>query len=792
MSLKRLRAGIGVRRRPDRFTLLLAAIAVAGAALALARQVGYGVGLVADAPTYLTVADSLRAGAGFTQYSIYSYLHWPPLYPVLLAVGSLWVFDPRDVAGPLNAAVFALTIFAVGHCLRRHLQHRFLVVGAGLTIMLAIPLTSVAAAALSEPLFILLITLSLAQTAKFLDHGKSRDLALAATLTGLALLTRYTGIVVVLAILPLLISQRGVGWLEKAKGVFLYGLIAGLPTALWLLRNQLEYGRIRGDQYTAPYSLAAAMDEIGNALAGWALRYNPDSSTAAVFAWIALAALLAGVVYALLRRRSGAEGRWFWGLCAGFALAYLAFLVAVKAVINPQDWGGRYLAPAYIPLLITAVFAVDRLLSYAARRNLRWLAGRLPIISAALVKSGTGITSRLAIGVALVMCAWLAVGAALNVRDIRASNLYGAGLDGRQWANSEVLQYLRGLPAGSTIYSNALAVYFHTGHKDYRFIPSSLQDDTPQIAKAPDGAYLAWLYNVAGESSGNFDGGIPALRRMSGLAPVAELADGFIVRVNRDYSPATDYYRAAYAGIAAGAYGAPAARSVYDIYRHENTLIYARESCAAADLEPMFLLHLTPGDANDLPRHRRDDGFDNRDFAFRKYGAAFDGICLAVVPLPDYDIARLRTGQFVPDAGRLWTAELPSAYYRAAYARIAAGDYGAPAVQSAFDIYHDGNTLLYAREPCAAANIEALFLLHLIPEDTADLPQDRQEYGYGNRDFDFREYGAAFDGVCVAVVPLPDYEIAGVRTGQFIPDAGRLWTAEFDLASELRNLLKLR
>ena len=38
--------------------------------------------------------------------------------------------------------------------------------------------------------------------------------------------------------------------------------------------------------------------------------------------------------------------------------------------------------------------------------------------------------------------------------------------------------------------------------------------------------------------------------------------------------------------------------------------------------------------------------------------------------------------------------------------------------------------------------------------------------------------GARLDGNCVAVVPLPDYPIATVRTGQY-DGTGALWTAEF-------------
>lgn len=95
-------------------------------------------------------------------------------------------------------------------------------------------------------------------------------------------------------------------------------------------------------------------------------------------------------------------------------------------------------------------------------------------------------------------------------------------------------------------------------------------------------------------------------------------------------------------------------------------------------------------------------------------------------------------------------------------------------------MYPDGRTLHYAKEPCAPADTEATFLLHLIPQDADDLPESAsRRYGFENRDFTFTDRGAEFDGVCLAGVPLPDYPIAVIRTGQYRPDGQRLWTAEF-------------
>ena len=70
----------------------------------------------------------------------------------------------------------------------------------------------------------------------------------------------------------------------------------------------------------------------------------------------------------------------------------------------------------------------------------------------------------------------------------------------------------------------------------------------------------------------------------------------------------------------------------------------------------MFFLALFPVDGNDLPDRRKQHGFDNLDFDFDGRGLIFDGRCMAGIPLPEYAIARIMTGQYVP-AGSIWEAE---------------------------------------------------------------------------------------------------------------------------------------
>lgn len=101
-----------------------------------------------------------------------------------------------------------------------------------------------------------------------------------------------------------------------------------------------------------------------------------------------------------------------------------------------------------------------------------------------------------------------------------------------------------------------------------------------------------------------------------------------------------------------------------------------------------------------------------------------------------------------------------------------------PVARSTFDMYLLDDELVYVRERCSPEDTDAWFFLHLTPVDADDLPGERREHGFDNLDFRFGTRGARFDGRCVASVRLPDYAIAGIRTGQYAA-GGQIWRVEF-------------
>ncbi len=234
-------------------------------------------------------------------------------------------------------------------------------------------------------------------------------------------------------------------------------------------------------------------------------------------------------------------------------------------------------------------------------------------------------------------------------------------------------------------------------------------------------------------------------------------------------------YRAAYRTLTARP---PAHRAAFDVYVGAARVTFAKTPCAAADTEPQFFLHAEPAD----PRPLAGRPFANLDFPFVARGVRFADRCLASVPLPAYPLEALRVGQFRTGEDPLWRADLAlpraprrtQAYRQAWRARATA----LPAYRGVFDVHVAADVVAFAQAPCAAADTEPTFMLHVVPVRPRDLPPDRRSAGFDNRDFRFAWQGAHFDGRCLARAPLPAWPIASLRVGQFRSGEEPLWRAE--------------
>ena len=667
-------------RRPDRLTLLLAAIALAGAAGVLLRQAEWGVGLSGDSISYVSTARSLLAGEGFTVWSGTPYQNYPPLYPLALALTGVFGADPADAAGWLNAALFGLVVFAAGLWLRRLGASAFLVAWAACALALSYPLTLVSARAISEPLFVLCTLLAVAALAAFLRGGSRPMLLLAALCLALACLTRYLGVAFLAGALALLLLRPGPLLRERLPQAAICGAVALAPLGLWMLRNLLLTGSPARVVAPADVSPTFNLKTGFIAIAEWAAgRYDLrttlfegllEGSFALEVAAAAAAVSLAAALLLFLGVRSGmAEARrsgvpYRPGPAVVLAVAAAAYVVVTLAALSAQGIGEelyhRYLAPVYAPLLLLAALALDRLFRRDARGP---LLGSAPLLGGRRV----GVLTALAM---LGLTLWLVPQARLYAAAFEDYRGYGYGAAARPWATSAAVAYLEARPLEGRwpgdraitgrVRSNAEgALYVQTGIRGKRIglTPDETLDEAVRRALLEtegEDVWIVWFHRAAGDW---YRYGAPELRLHPNVTVAAELSDGLIARLSRD---AADPAARALARIEAVTARAPEARAHFDVYldREARAVSFVREPCAPADVEPRFVLHLVPADPADLPDERRRHGFDNLDFAFGERGLRFDGTCLATAYLPAYDIVRVRAGQWNRgDPANLWEVE---------------------------------------------------------------------------------------------------------------------------------------
>lgn len=843
-----------------RFLGFPAVAAALGAGLVLARQATWGVGLGPDGINYLAIARNLLAGQGFTDFDGGVSTLWPPLWPLLLAASGLGILDPIRVAGPLNAALFGLAVLVLGRYLERRLESRFVARWATLVFALSAPLAEASRQAMSEPAFLLFSILALIAADRFFDAGADREvdreadgnsgrslLLRAALWSALAWLTRYLGVALVASVaLLLLLRRRGARPLRtRGADAGLYAAVAAAPMALWLLRNLRATGSLTGHTSSVSYSATGLLADFGRGLADFAAFDHgawllPALALSVGFAWL---------LHRPLHRRRAvkpppepvpeadspvAESRPP-GPVPVFGVFAALFLAALYlALMAGQTWHGvadRFLLPLFAPLLVVAAAALDRLSGALARPRKAAVppgqgTGRRPV--AAALRNGLVRAPGLVLtgGLTFHLLGQVLPNARAVARANSGEAAPGAGYRGGPWAASETLRALREGPLPARLYSNLpLLVYLETdGRTEVRYLPADLSPVVKRVGGAPttpeerlsrglagieDGAWIVWHREFGTAEYRHAPP--PAFRVQPSLRLVGEFADGVIWEIARDAAPRPDPYRAAYEALRAGEFGAPAARSTaFDLYQRGTTLALLREPCSLDDLAAGFFLHLHPSAPDSLPEGRRETGFENRDFQFFEHGVildrppggasgegAADAKCLALVPLPPYDLDRIALGPIGPGRGhgappaREAIVRGDRDRYRTAYAAIVSGERGAPAVRAGFDLYLDPDpggegapaALTYFKPSCSTFDRESRFFLHLHPAEADSLPPERRVHGFENRDFDFREHGLTVPSEapgaehCLAIVPLPPGDFVRIATGQWREGQAPAWTA---------------
>jgi 4-amino-4-deoxy-L-arabinose transferase-like glycosyltransferase len=443
----------------------LAAFALAGFAIVL-LVTSQNVGMTPDSAHYVAAARNLVNGEGLTVFvdgRQVPLTHYPPLLPLLLAIaGSLGV-DPLIGVRWLNAISFAGSIVFAGYLARLIVPGSALAsLAAAFLVLTSRVLYGVHAMAWSEPVFICLTLAGLVLLARYFERQAFWLLVLAAALAGLALMTRYLGIVLILAGVLALFCVDRKSFYDKVAHVVIFGAIACAPLFLWLVRNLMLEDTVANRRPAVHIVSSSTLNDGLETIAYW---FASSHVAGSVFGVLVLVGLIIGVLYFRYKFRQLSEGNGGAALRPSSLTTFAAigiyvgcYPIVVVTSISLFDihtpLNNRILSPVHLLLLVllvsTAVF-------FLRCGGAKWLGTYLavPLLAVAVVLHVVRAP------------AWL-------LWNSDAVMEYGSA----RWRESETIAFAQQLPPSTVIYTNGPEViYLRTGVIARR-LPLSADIDT--------------------------------------------------------------------------------------------------------------------------------------------------------------------------------------------------------------------------------------------------------------------------------------------------------------------------
>jgi 4-amino-4-deoxy-L-arabinose transferase-like glycosyltransferase len=362
--------------RPSfRSGLFLALVAVAGG-LFMWWITANGVGVNTDATFYLKMAESIRTGQG-VMVDGKPMAHFPPLYPLALAVTGLFQGDLLAAARLLQSALFGLNAALCAALVLLATRRNLAAAAAGALLYLAsAPVIIISAIAQTEALFMTFLFSGLILLALHIRQPHRGLLAAASLSLGLAVTTRYAGLGLMPALCAcvLLLGGRPLG--RRLHETVTAGFIAFTPVWLWWLRNLMlaETATSRALVFH-PVSLAQWQQLPGSVCDFLLPSVLPKPAEWLVPALVA--AFFIGTLTALkrkqwLRREATAPEAVVPVLALVFTASYLLFFlvsICLFDAYSPLDT--RMLLPAFL-LLLPAGIALAWSLAQAMARPAIW------------------------------------------------------------------------------------------------------------------------------------------------------------------------------------------------------------------------------------------------------------------------------------------------------------------------------------------------------------------------------------------------------------------------------------
>lgn len=456
-------SGPDARRRPPGVeTALLALPAVLGT-MALLAATRSGAYTSPDSAFYVGVARNLADGHGLASPpGSVTLSHFPPMFPIVLAVAGRLGFDPLDATAWINPLLLGVTAMLAAVVVRRRTGSPWAGALTALSLVVSRDLLTYHGAALSEPLFITLTLGGLIALDRYLASRDTRWLVAAAGLAAAGTITRYAGLALVACGVvgvawPGIVVGSGVqgpaGRANRGRAVASYAAVAVIPLVVWMV-------------WAGPTDRSFVWHPMGAAYLRAAARGGSTWLAPASISWPGrglLAALVLTVAVVMIRlalrgvglrsrvpveapRVPGVagDGDAFLRLLGLFAVMYLGLLVVQRVFLDASSSLDLRLL---MPLHVIAIVAVALVLTPLIQTTRSAAIGRVLLATVVVLISVHTAGS----------ISWLVAGNSDR-------SVARRGLTALAWERSAVMAAISAVPPGVVVYSNAPdAVYLLTG-----------------------------------------------------------------------------------------------------------------------------------------------------------------------------------------------------------------------------------------------------------------------------------------------------------------------------------------
>ncbi|HEY7136220.1 MAG TPA: hypothetical protein VIB48_14250 [Acidimicrobiia bacterium] len=391
--------------------LVLAVVAVCGFVAVMLETRSTGPGIEPDSAVYLGVAHNLAHGHGLTvpfttytdrytpaqaidHYGRFPLQHFPPLYPLALALGgggSLWI-------RLLGALLFAVNLVLVG-LLALQMSGPLRVAAicaAGVTLVspgggLQIPWLALHGSALSEPLFLACaLGAFLALVLWLRSPNRRRWFWVAAALAAAATLTRYVGFTVALtAAVVILVWARGAVRV-RLRHALVFAATGMGPAALFLAIQRTRGAATRTVRFHPPGDVVGSLREL---VTGW-LGFQSTPHVFSVIVPTVVVLALAAIGVSVRRRRRTDPGIMVVRVLVVFVPVYVLGVLAARTWFDastPID--DRLLSPARGALYLLLFGAPAFLLARRARTRAALATASVAFVAVAVAMASTSARS---------------------------------------------------------------------------------------------------------------------------------------------------------------------------------------------------------------------------------------------------------------------------------------------------------------------------------------------------------------------------------------------------------------